>query len=80
MLFFFMWFSAMPNIVVLGMAVKYRALLLCVSSRASTGLSKHGLGVDPLFCLGFWDRGRACASGRGVRVHVHVCACMHLVY
>ena len=31
--------------------------------RAGTGLSKHGVGVETLFCLGFWDRGRACAKG-----------------
>ena len=24
-----------------------------------------GVGVEPLFCLGFWDCGRACAKGGG---------------
>ena len=24
-----------------------------------------GVGVEPLFCLGFWDCGRACARGGG---------------
>ena len=50
-----------------------RALLdvgshVCLPScvpHASTVLSKHGVGVEPLFCLGFWDRGRACARGGG---------------
>ena len=52
----------MANIAIPGMAVMYRALLSCVS-RASRGLSKHGVGVEPLFCLDFGDRGRACARG-----------------
>ena len=30
---------------------------------AGTVLSKHAVGVEPLFCLVFWDRGRACARG-----------------
>ena len=30
---------------------------------ASTALSKCGVGVEPLFCLVFWDRGPACARG-----------------
>ena len=42
----------------------YRALLACVSC-ACTGLSKHGVGVEALVCLGYWDRGRACARGGG---------------
>ena len=37
--------------------------------QASTVLSKLGVGVEPLFCLVFWDRGRACARrGRGTRL------------
>ena len=32
-------------------------------SRACTALSKHGVGVEPLFWPDFWDRGRACARG-----------------
>ena len=28
-------------------------------SHASTALSKHGVGVETLFCLVFWGRGRA---------------------
>ena len=32
---------------------------------AGTVLTKHGVGVEPLFCLFFWDRGRACARGGG---------------
>ena len=65
MRFVLTWFSAMANIAIPGMAVTYRALLLCVS-RASTGLSRHGVGVEPLFCLDFWDRSRACTRGGGV--------------
>ena len=41
---------------------------MCLPSyvpHAGTVLSKHGVGVEPLFCLGFWDRGRACARGGG---------------
>jgi hypothetical protein len=56
------WFdviSAMANIATPGMAVTHCVLLSCVS-RASTGMSKHGVGVEPLF---FWDRGCACARG-----------------
>ena len=52
----------MADIAIPGVAVMYRALLLCVS-RPSTGLSKDVVGVEPLFCLHFWDRGRACARG-----------------
>ena len=33
-----------------------RALLSCVSC-VCTALSKHAVGVEPLFCLVFWDRG-----------------------
>ena len=43
----------------------YVCLPSCVPL-TSTILSKHGVGVEPLFCLGFWDRGRACAKGGGV--------------
>ena len=53
----------MANIAIPGMAAMYRALLACVT-RASRGLSKHGVGVEPLFCLDFWDRER---GGRGHR-------------
>ena len=35
-------------------------------SRACTALSKHGVGVEPLFWPDFWDRGRACARGGGL--------------
>ena len=55
----------MANIAIPSMAITYRALLSCVLC-ASTGLSKHGVGVEPLFCLDFWDRGRACARGVGL--------------
>ena len=37
-------------------------------------MAKHGVGVEPLFCLDFWDRGRACARGGGVQScsqHLH---------
>ena len=61
--------SAMANIAIPGVAVTYGALLLCVS-RASTGLSKHSMGVGPLFCLDFWDCRRACARG-GYFCHAH---------
>ena len=54
----------MANIAFPGVAVTCRALLACVS-RASMGLSQRGVGVEPLFCLAFWDRGRACAKGEG---------------
>ena len=37
---------------------------------AGTVLSKHGVGVDPLFCLVFWDRGRACARGGRGMCHI----------
>ena len=40
MLFVLMGFWAMADIAIAGMAVKYRALLLCVS-RATMGLCKH---------------------------------------
>ena len=40
----------------------YVCLPSCVP-HASTVLSKHRVGVELLFCLGFWDRGRACARG-----------------
>ena len=48
-----------------------RALLdvgshVCLPScvpHAGTVLFKHGVGVEPLFCLVFWDHGRACATG-----------------
>ena len=64
MLSVFMWFSAMANIAIPCMPIRYRAVLACVS-RASVSLSKHGFGAEPLFCLDIWDRGRACASGGG---------------
>ena len=48
----------------LGENIGARALLLCVS-HASTALSKHEVGVEPLFCFVFWDCGRACARGWG---------------
>ena len=45
----------------------YVCLPSCVP-HASTVLSKHRVGVEPLFCLGFWDRGCACArGGRGTQ-------------
>ena len=40
------------------------ALLSCVSW-AGTGLSKRGVGVEPLICLDLWDRSHACARGGG---------------
>ena len=44
---------------------------------AGTVLSKHRVGVEPPFCLGFWDRGRACArGGGGVAIAVDL-ACVH---
>ena len=64
MLFVVTWFSAMANIAIPGMAVAYRALLSRMSC-TSTGLSKHGVGVGPLVCLDFWDRGRVCPRGGG---------------
>ena len=33
---------------------------------ASIVLSKHLVGVEPLFCLVFWDHGCACAGGGGL--------------
>ena len=39
---------------------------MCLPScvpHASTFLSKHRVGVEPLFCLFFWDRGRDCSRG-----------------
>ena len=48
----------MANIAIPRMAVAYRALLSCVA-RAGKGLSGHGLGVEPLFCLDFCDHNRA---------------------
>ena len=32
-----------------------------------------GVGVEPLFCLGFWDRGRACARVGGGRAEQGTC-------
>ena len=69
MLFVLMRFSAMADIAIPGMAVRYRAFLSCVS-RKSTGLSKHGVGAQPLFCLDFRDCDRACTRGRGVMLSV----------
>ena len=43
-------------------------------SRACTALSKHGVGVEPPFWPDFWDRGRACARGGGVRSLPHTSA------
>ena len=40
----------MPHIAIPGVTVTYRALLLCVCSRPSRGLSKDVVGVEPLFC------------------------------
>ena len=34
------------------------------------GLSKHGVGIEPLFRLDFWDCSRACAKGGGVIVPI----------
>ena len=50
---------------------------------AGTVLSKHGVGVEPLFCLGFWDHGRACAGGgrgtvSGGSSLLHICHRMRL--
>ena len=55
--------SAMAHIPILGMAVMYRASLWCVS-RASTGLYTHGVGVEPLICPDFGNRGRASVVGQ----------------
>ena len=30
-------------------------------------MAKHRVGIEPLFYLDFWDRGRACARGEGRR-------------
>ena len=38
---------------------------------ASPGLSERGVSVEPLFCLDFWDRGRACARGAGQGTLAH---------
>ena len=51
-----------------GHELEKKALLAYVSrasKQASKGWSKHGVGVEPLFCLGFWDRGRACTRRGG---------------
>ena len=48
----------MANIAIPGAAVTYRALLFCVS-HLSTGLSTHGVGVEPLLSLDL------CAGGGG---------------
>ena len=54
----------MANIAFLGMAVTYSALLSCVS-HTSTGLSKHGVGVEPLCYLDSWDCRRLAQGGGG---------------
>ena len=66
----------MANIAIPGMAVAYHVSLLCVL-RASTNLSQHGVGVEPLLCLDFWDHGRACARGRGGGrgMLIYLCMC-----
>ena len=51
------------------MAVTYRALLPRVL-HARTGLSTHGVGVGPLFCLDFWDRDRASTTRGGGHMRV----------
>ena len=55
----------MATFAIPSMAVTYHGLLSCVL-RASTGLSKPGVGVEPLFCLIFWGHARVCARGGGV--------------
>ena len=49
-----------------GKNIGAHALLLCMS-HANTVLSKHEVGIQPLFRLVFWDCGCACARGRGGR-------------
>jgi hypothetical protein len=64
--------------------------MLCIALEvcecfATCVVHMHGLvGVERLFCLDFWDRGRACARGGGVvcalvssrSVYVCVCVCV----
>ena len=50
----------MAAIAVPGTAVAFRALLSCVS-RARAGLSKHGPGVEPLFCRSIDEHCRSVA-------------------
>ena len=54
-----------------GECHSYVCLLSCVP-HASTVLSKHGVSVEPLFCLGFWAR-LCLRKGGGGQVRGQLC-------